>query len=73
MAVTYFQYLRCCPSPKCDQGTKWLAINRKEKGSLSEKVWLELESVEIGDDLPPISQPLITGVSRFWFGFEIDS
>ena len=24
-------------------------------------------------DLPPISQPLITGVSRFWFGFEINS
>jgi hypothetical protein len=25
------------------------------------------------DDLPPISHPLITGVSRFWFCFEIIS
>jgi hypothetical protein len=35
------------------------------------KALLELLRTEI--DLPPISQPLITGVSRFWFSFEINS
>jgi hypothetical protein len=28
--------------------------------------------IRVEIDLPPISQPLITGVSRFWFNFEIN-
>jgi hypothetical protein len=32
-----------------------------------------LTSGHITADLPPISHPLITGVSRFWFGSETDS
>ena len=31
------------------------------------------KSLRITPDLPLISQPLITGVSRFWFGFETNS
>jgi Mg-chelatase subunit ChlD len=40
--------------------------------AINQQFAIDLES-PVTPDLPPISQPLITRVSRFWFGFEIIS
>jgi len=51
----------------------WTTLSCQESalflGVVDERICLTSES-HPEPDLPPISQPLITGVSRFWFGFD---
>jgi hypothetical protein len=56
---------------KAIAGVRW--ISRKEMNSIVAKRARAVLNVSAATDLPPISHPLITGVSRFWFCFEIIS
>ncbi|MGA3334393.1 MAG: hypothetical protein ABSC62_09550 [Terracidiphilus sp.] len=61
-----------------------LGVSREIAGRLWPMAYLEGKTIHemtsllvavaslLVGDLPPFSQPLITGVSRFWFGFETD-
>ena len=58
-----------------DQIIEEAGDSRETEDQIPELDSNQISVTEPGDlcDLPPISQPLITGVSRFWFGSEIIS
>jgi aminopeptidase N len=52
---------------------KWESVRPTEEWQTMKTSLGKEEFAVDGDDLPPISHPLITGVSRFWFCFDIIS